>query len=344
VLNHCRAVSQRVTEARRQRKREHPGRDFLAAALLAAVSTAGSAAAQPYPARPLRIIIPFSPGGATDTPARLIAQRLPESIGQPVIIDNRPGAGSALGSEIVAKAQPDGYTLLLTGTPFAAISTLYGNLRFDPARDFVAVMQVASAPNVLAVHPSLPVRSVKELVAAAQARPGGIDYASGGSGGAQHLFMSLLLSMARINMTHVPYKGSGPATVDLLGGQVKVGLPGVAIAIPHVKAGRLVPLGVTSAQRVSLMPDVPSIAEAGVPGYDATVWFGLLAPRGTPSAAIARLHAEISKVIRQPEVESGYLATGTLPVTSTPAEFDAFVKAEIAKWGRVIREAGIKPE
>jgi tripartite-type tricarboxylate transporter receptor subunit TctC len=303
-----------------------------------------AAQSQSYPARPIRMIIPFSPGGATDTPARLIAQKLPDAIGQPVIVDNRPGAGSAIGSEIVAKAQPDGYTLLLTGTPFAAISTLYGKLPFDPARDFVGIMQVASAPNVLAVHPSLPARSVQELIAIAQARPGKVDYASGGSGGATHLFMSLFLSMARISMTHVPYKGSGPATVDLLGGQVKVGLPGIAIAIPHARAGRLVPLGVTSAQRVPQFPDVPSIAEAGVPGYDATVWFGLLAPRGTPAAAISRLHREIVKVVRLPEVESAYLATGTLPVTSTPAEFGAFVKAEIAKWGRVVREAGIRTE
>ena len=317
---------------------------FAAALLAAGAIAAGHAAAQPYPARPIRMIIPFSPGGATDTPARLIAQKLPDAIGQPVIVDNRPGAGSAIGSEIVAKAQPDGYTLLLTGTPFAAISTLYGKLPFDPARDFVAVMQVASAPNVLAVHPSLPARSVKELIAMARSQPGKVDYASGGSGGAQHLFMSLFLSLARISMTHVPYKGSGPATVDLLGGQVKVGLPGIAIAIPHARAGRLVPLAVTSAQRVPQFPDVPSIAEAGVPGYDATVWFGLLAPRGTPAAAIARLHREIVKVVRLPEVESAYLATGTLPVTSTPAEFGAFVAAEILKWGRVIREAGIRPE
>jgi len=318
----------------------------IAGLLAAGAMAAGYAAAQSqsYPARPIRMIIPFSPGGATDTPARLIAQKLPDAIGQPVIVDNRPGAGSAIGSEIVAKAQPDGYTLLLTGTPFAAISTLYGKLPFDPARDFVGIMQVASAPNVLAVHPSLPARSVQELIAMAQAQPGKVDYASGGSGGATHLFMSLFLSMARISMTHVPYKGSGPATVDLLGGQVKVGLPGIAIAIPHARAGRLVPLGVTSAQRVPQFPDVPSIAEAGVPGYDATVWFGLLAPRGTPAAAISRLHREIVKVVRLPEVESAYLATGTLPVTSTPAEFGAFVAAEIAKWSRVIRDAGIRPE
>jgi len=317
----------------------------LSAALLAVGTiAAGNCTAQSYPVRPIRMIIPFSPGGATDTPARLIAQKLPDAIGQPVIVDNRPGAGSAIGSEIVAKAQPDGYTLLLTGTPFAAISTLYGKLPFDPARDFVAVMQVASAPNVLAVHPSLPPRSVKELIALAQAQPGKVDYASGGSGGATHLFMSLFLSLARISMTHVPYKGSGPATADLLGGQVKVGLPGIAIAIPHAKAGRLVPLAVTSARRVPQFPDVPSIAEAGVPGYDATVWFGILAPRGTPAAAISRLHREIVKVVRLPEVENAYLATGTLPVTSTPAEFGAFVTAEIAKWGQVIREAGIRPE
>ena len=324
-----------------------PSRTASIAGLLAAgAMAAGYAAAQShsYPARPIRMIIPFSPGGATDTPARLIAQKLPDAIGQPVIVDNRPGAGSAIGSEIVAKAQPDGYTLLLTGTPFAAISTLYGKLPFDPARDFVGIMQVASAPNILAVHPSLTARSVQELIAIAQAQPGKVDYASGGSGGATHLFMSLFLSMARISMTHVPYKGSGPATVDLLGGQVKVGLPGIAIAIPHARAGRLVPLGVTSAQRVPQFPDVPSIAEAGVPGYDATVWFGLLAPRGTPAAAISRLHREIVKVVRLPEVESAYLATGTLPVTSTPAEFGAFVKSEIAKWSQVVREAGIRTE
>lgn len=253
------------------------------------------------------MVIPYSAGGATDTPGRLIASKLSDASGQQVVVDNRPGAGSAIGSEIVARAQPDGYTLLMTGTPFAVLPAIYQKLPFDPARDFAPVMQVALAPNVLVVHPSLNVRNTKELIAAAQKEPGKINYASGGTGGATHLFVSLFLSMAKINLTHVPYKGSGPAMADLLGGHVKVGLPGIAIVIPHAKAGRLIPLAVTSAQRVPQLPEVPSIAQSGVPGYDAAVWFGLLAPRGTPAATIDRLHGEISKVLRLPDVENSYL-------------------------------------
>ncbi len=304
----------------------------------------GVADAQVYPSRPIRLVIPFSPGGATDVPGRLITQQLAVRFGQQIIVDNRPGAGSAIGSEIVARAQPDGYTLLLTGTPFAVIPALYPKLSFDPGRDFAPVMQVALAPNVLVVHPSLPVRSLKELIVLAQAQPGKINYASGGTGGAQHLFVSLLLTMAKINLTHVPYKGSGPATTDLLGGHVKVGLPGITIVIPHAKGGRMIPLAVTSARRAPQIPAVPTIDEAGVAGYDAAVWFGLFAPRGTPPAVLARLHDEIAAVIRQPEVESGYLASGNLAITSRPAEFGAFIQDEIAKWGRVVREAKIQGE
>lgn len=302
--------------------------------------------AQPhvYPARPIRMVIPYSAGGATDVPARLIAAKLSDVFGHQIIVDNRPGAGSAIGSEIVARAQPDGYTLLLTGTPFAVLPALYNKLPFDPVRDFAPVMQVASAPNVLVVHPSLGVRSVKELIAAAQSQPGKIHYASGGTGGATHLHTSLFLTMAKINMTHVPYKGSGPATADLLGGHVKVYMPGIAIAIPHAKAGRMVALAVTSARRAPQMPDVPSIAEAGVPGYDAATWFGLLAPKGTPAAAINRLHAEIVKVLRLPDVENGYLISGNVAVPSRPEEFGAFIKAEITQWGQVVREARVQAE
>ena len=306
--------------------------------------SANAAFAQNYPSRPIRLVIPFSPGGATDVPGRLITQKLAETFGQQIIVDNRPGAGSAIGSEIVARAQPDGYTLLLTGTPFAVIPALYPKLPFDPARDFAPVMQVALAPNVLVVHPSLPVRSVKELIALAQAQPGKINYASGGTGGAQHLFASLFMTMAKINLTHIPYKGSGPATADLLGGHVKVGLPGISIAIPHARAGRMMPLAVTSARRAPQIPDVPTIDEAGVPGYDAAVWFGIFAPKGTPPALIARLHDEIVRVIRLPEVENGYLLSGNLAVTSRPEEFAAFIRNEIVKWGRVVREAKIQGE
>ena len=307
-----------------------------------AISTTSTHAQSHYPARPIRMVIPYSAGGATDVPGRLIASKLSDAFGQQIVVDNRPGAGSAIGSEIVARAQPDGYTLLMTGTPFAVLPAIYNKLPFDPARDFAPVMQVASAPNVLVVHPSLNVRTTRELIAAAQKAPGQINYASGGTGGATHLFAALFLSIAKINMVHVPYKGSGPATADLLGGHVKVGLPGIAIVIPHAKAGRMIPLAVTSAKRVPQLPDVPSIAESGVPGYDAAVWFGLLAPRGTSAAAIQRLHTEISKVLRLPDVENGYLIAGYVAVDSRPEEFDAFIRNEIVKWGRVVREAKIQ--
>jgi tripartite-type tricarboxylate transporter receptor subunit TctC len=316
----------------------------LAFAIVPAIFTWQAAAQSAYPTRPIRVVIPYSPGGATDVPGRLIAAKLSDVFGHQVVIDNRPGAGSAIGSEIVARAQPDGYTLLLTGTPFAVIPALYSKLPFDPARDFEPVMQVANAPNVLVVHPSLGVRSTKELLALAQAQPGKINYASGGTGGATHLFASLFLSMAKIHMTHVPYKGSGPATADLLGGHVKVGLPGIAIVIPHAKAGRMLPLAVTSAQRALQIPDVPTIAESGVPGYDAATWFGLFAPRGTPAAAINRLHDEIVKVLRLPDVENGYLISGNMALTSRPEVFGAFIKSEIVKWGQVVREAKIQSE
>lgn len=317
---------------------------LIAIALAASAFTPFAAHTQAYPSRPIRVVIPYSPGGATDVPGRLIAAKLSDIFGQQVIVDNRPGAGSSIGSEIVARAQPDGYTLLLTGTPFAVLPALYSKLPFDPARDFAPVMQVANAPNVLVVHPSLGVRSTRELIALAQSQPGKINYASGGTGGATHLYASLLLTMAKISMTHVPYKGSGPATADLLGGHVKVGLPGIAIVIPHAKAGRMVALAVTSAKRAPQIPDVPTIAESGVPGYDAATWFGLFGPKGTPATAINRLHSEIVKVVRLPEVENGYLISGNVAVTSRPEEFGAFIKTEITKWGQVVRDAKIQGE
>lgn len=316
----------------------------MASASAVHAQTAAIGGGQPYPSRPIRVVIPYSAGGATDIPGRLIAAKLSEVFGHQVVVDNRPGAGSAIGSEIVARAQPDGYTLLLTGTPFAVLPALHGKLPFDPLRDFAPVMQVASAPNVLVVHPSLGARSVKELIALAQSQPGKIYYASGGTGGATHLHTSLFLTMAKLTMTHVPYKGSGPATADLLGGHVKVYMPGIAIVIPHARAGRMIALAVTSAKRAPQMPDVPSIAEAGVPGYDAATWFGLLAPRGTPDAVIKRLHGEIVKVLRLSEVENGYLVSGNVVPSSNPAEFGAFIKTEIRTWGQVVREAKVQSE
>ena len=293
--------------------------------------------AQTYPVRPVRMIVPFSPGGATDVPARILAQRLSEAFGHQIVIDNRPGAGGVLGADAVAKAPPDGYTLLLTATTHVISASLYQKLPYDAIRDFAPVMLIGSGPNVLTVHPSLPAKNVRELIALAKARPGKIDYASSGNGSSQHLFGALFMSLADIRMMHIPYKGSAPATTDLIAGQVSVGFPGIALVLPHTKAGRLRALAVTSAERSKAMPDVPSIAEAGVPGYAATLWLGLLAPRGTPPQIVQKLFDEIAKLLRQPEVESAYLATGTDVTISNPEQFGLFVKAEYDKWAKVIK-------
>ena len=293
--------------------------------------------AQNYPVRPVRMIVPFSPGGATDVPARILAQRLSEALGHQIVIDNRPGAGAVLGTDAVAKAPPDGYTLLLTATTHVISASLYKKLPYDAIRDFAPVMLIGSGPNVLTVHPSLPAKNVRELISLAKARPGKIDYASSGNGSAQHLFGALFMSLADIRMMHIPYKGSAPATTDLIAGQVSVGFPGIALVLPHTTAGRLRALAVTSAERSKAMPDVPSIAEAGVPGYAATLWLGLLAPKGTPPEIVQKLYDEIAKVLRQPEVESAYLATGTDVTISNPEQFGRFVKAEYDKWAKVIK-------
>lgn len=313
------------------------GLPAVAAGLSLIAVTAG---AQSYPARPIRMIIPFSPGGATDVPGRILAQKLSEAFGQQVVVDNRPGAGSTIGTELAAKSPADGYTLLLTATPFVISAGLYKKLPFDPLKDFAPVTQIGSAPNVLVVHPSLPAQSVRELIALARAQPGRIDFASSGNGSAQHLFGALFMSLAKIKLTHIPYKGSAPATTDLISGQVSVGFPGIAIALPHSKVGRLRALAVTSAQRSPQMPGVPSIAEAGVPGYEATLWLGLAAPQGTPKAIIDRLNAEITRALQSPDVKSGFQNAGTDVVASTPEAFGAFIKSEYAKWVRVVQESG----
>jgi tripartite-type tricarboxylate transporter receptor subunit TctC len=299
--------------------------------------------AQPagYPTRPVRMLVPFSPGGATDVPGRIVAQKLSERLGHQVVVDNRPGAGGIVATELVASAQPDGYTILMTATPFAISPALHKKLPYHPLRDFAPVMQFGTAPNTLVVHPSLAAKSAQDLIQMARAQPGKIDWASSGSGGAQHLFGALFASMAKIDMNHIPYKGSGPATADLLGGQVKVGFPGIAIALPHHKVGRLRMLAVTSAKRSPQAPDVPSLAEAGVAGYDATTWLGIAAPRGTPQGIIVKLNSEITAALQAPEVRQAFANTGTDPVTSTPEQFAALLKTEIDKWARVVREAGI---
>jgi len=316
---------------------KHPGWTRRVLLAFAVIVVALPVHAQNYPVRPVRMIVPFSPGGATDVPARILAQRLSEALGHQIVIDNRPGAGGVLGADAVAKAPPDGYTLLLTATTHVISASLYKKLPYDAIRDFAPVMLIGSGPNVLTVHPSLPAKNVRELIALAKARPGKIDYASSGNGSSQHLFGALFMSLADIRMMHIPYKGSAPATTDLIAGQVSVGFPGIALVLPHTKAGRLRALAVTSAERSKAMPDVPSIAEAGVPGYAATLWLGLLAPRGTPPQIVQKLFDEIAKLLRQPEVESAYLATGTDVTISNPEQFGLFVKAEYDKWAKVIK-------
>jgi tripartite-type tricarboxylate transporter receptor subunit TctC len=301
---------------------------------------AAPAAAQNYPTHPVRIVIPLSPGGTTDVPGRIIAQRLSEALGQQFFVENRAGAGGTIGADFVAKSKPDGYTLLLTATPHVITGNLYRNLPYNTLADFAPVTRIASGPYVLTVHPSLGVNSVRELIALAKANPGKIDYASSGNGSLQHLVGALFAHMAGIELTHVPYKGSGPAQQDLMAGMVKVGFPGTPIVIPHMKAGRLKALAVTTAQRSPQMPDVPTIAEAGVPGYEALSWVGMLAPAATPRDIIVKLNGEIGRLLRSPDVQQLLAASGMEATPTSPEEFGAYLKSEFEKWGKVVRDSG----
>jgi tripartite-type tricarboxylate transporter receptor subunit TctC len=311
---------------------------FCCTALAAGVWPAQS---QEYPSKPVRMIIPFAAGGATDVVVRIVANRLPETLGQQVVIDNRTGAGGLIGTEIAAKANADGYTLLATGTPHVIVPHLYRKIAYDPLRDFEPIMQIGSQPYALTVHPSLNVHSVKDLIALAQKQPGQINYASSGNGGAQHLFAAMFASMAKIDMVHIPYKGSGLARADLLGGQVKVGCLGIASIINQHKAGQLRIIGVTSAKRSRELPDIPSIAET-VPGYDASLWSGILAPRGTPAAAIKRIHTEVTRLLQTPEVKVAFDRVGTYVAATGPREFGEYLKAELDKWGKVVRAVNLQ--
>jgi len=299
-----------------------------------------TAAAQTYPSRPVRIVIPLSPGGTTDVPGRIIAQKLSETLGQQFYVENRAGAGGTIGSDFVAKANADGYTLLLTATPFVITPHVYKKLPYDALADFTPVIRIASGPYVLVVHPSLGVNSVKELIAAAKKEPGKIDFASSGNGSAQHLVTELFMYMAGIKLNHVPYKGSGPAQQDLMSGIIKVSFVGTPIAIPHMRSGRLKALGVSTAKRSPEMPDVPTVAQAGVPGYEAIVWIGMLAPAATPREIVAKLNGEIGKLVRTGEVKKLLTPTGMEPDPDTPEQFGAYLKADYDKWGKVVRDSG----
>ena len=303
------------------------------------------ASAQAYPARPVRLIVPFSPGGAADVPGRIITQRLSESLGQQVIVDNRPGAGSAIGAEVAAKAPPDGYTLFWISNTHFVTAALHKKLAYDPLNDFTPITQVTSAPNVLVVHPSLPVKTVKDLIALARAKPGQIDYASSGQGSTQHLTGALFCSMAGIRMTHIPYRGSGPVTADLLGGQVMVAFPGIAGMLPHIKTGRLRALGVSGSKRSPELPTVPTIAEAGVKGYEMVAWFGVVGPKGMPRDIQTKLHGETLRVLQNPDVQKSLSAVGQeVAWQETPKRFYEFLKVESAKWARVVKDSGAKVE
>lgn len=313
---------------------------LLAATLAAAIP----AAAQTYPARPVRVIVPSSAGGGTDIMARILAPGLSERLGQQIVIENRPGAGTLIGNEIAAKSAPDGYTLLMGLSTLAILPAMHRKMPYDALKDLAPVTQTVAAPNILVVHPSLPVKSVKELIAFARARPGQLNFGSAGMGTNPHLSMELFRSMARLDMVHVAYKGSAPAITDLLAGHVVVMTATMLTGLPHVKTGRLRALGTTGAKRVAAAPEIPTVAEAGLPGYEAVQWYGLLAPAATPKDIIAKLHAATVSVLHSPAVKHRFEAEGAEPVGNTPEEFARFIRAETEKWAKVVREAGIKPE
>jgi tripartite-type tricarboxylate transporter receptor subunit TctC len=297
--------------------------------------------AQPYPAKPIRIIVPFTPGGSTDIIARVVAQKLSEGIGVQVLIDNRPGAGGVIGVELAAKAPPDGYTLVMghIGT-FGVNPSLYKKLPYDPIRDFAPITLVAMVSNLLVVHPSLPVKSVKDLIALAKSRPGQLNYGSSGPGGTPHLAVEYLKLMAGLDIVQIPYKGAAPMVVDLIGGHLALTITGMPPLLPHVKSGKLRALAVASARRTPLLPDLPTIAEAALPGYEATSWYGVLAPAATPKEILAKLNAEIIKGVGRPDAAERLAGEGADPATGTPEQFAALIRSEIVRWAKVIKAAG----
>jgi tripartite-type tricarboxylate transporter receptor subunit TctC len=300
------------------------------------------ALAQPvYPSGPIRMIVPFPPGGGTDILARAIAQKLNESWGQPVVVDNRGGANGTIGAAVAAKAPPDGLTLLVVPSGFAVNPSIYKNLPFDTLKDFAPVTQLASSPLVLVVHPSFPPKNVKELVAFLKARPGEINYGSSGNGSPPHLATELFKLMTGTKMTHIPYKGAGPAAVDVIAGQIPIYFMNALQAVPHMKSGRLRPMGVTSDKRFPGLPDVPTIAEAGVPGYAMTNWYAMLAPANMPRASVLKLQGEVARILKLPELKERLSSEGAEIVASTPGQFAAFLEMEMAKAAKIVQASGM---
>ena len=321
--------------------RRHP---FLVGALASALlvyAYAPPAAAADYPTRPIRVIVGFAPGGGTDTTARPIAQKLSEALGHQVIVDNRPGAAGNIATEIVARANPDGYTLLMGTIAALAINpSLYGNLPFDSEKDLAPVIQAVDSTNILSLHPSVPANSVKDLIALAKQKP--LNYGSSGVGGTGHLAGELFNTMAGVKMTHVPYKGGGPAMIDLVAGNIQLVFATAASAVPQIKAGKIRGIAVTTAKRSALVPDLPTVSEAGLKGFDANNWYGILVPAKTPRAIINRLNAEVAKILNMPEIKNFLFNQGLDVAPGTPEQFGAYIKSEKAKWAKVVKASGAK--
>ncbi|HET9404353.1 MAG TPA: tripartite tricarboxylate transporter substrate binding protein [Burkholderiales bacterium] len=317
----------------------HPVFTSLIAALIA--SAAPAMGAEQYPSRPIRLVAPFAPGGGTDISARILAEGLSPALGQTVVVDNRPGAGSILGTEIVARATPDGYTLLLGNISMAFNAALYKKLPFDALRDFIPVSLVTDQPNILVANPALPAKSFKEFTTLARSQPGKLTFGSAGIGSGTHLAMEMLLMSQNMSLVHVPYKGTGPALTALLGNQIAVFFSTFASALPHVKGERLRAFAVTSAKRTRALPEVPTVAESGVPGYEYSTWYGLLAPAGTPRARVDQLNKATVAVLNTPETRRKYENQGVDAIPSTPARYAAYLKSETEKWTKVVRAANI---
>lgn len=314
-----------------------------AASLFLTVATA-AVAQQSYPSRAIRFVVPFPPGGSSDFLARLVSQKLSERLGQQLVLDHRAGAGGALATHLAAKSPPDGYTLLLGFVGPLAISPHLEKVLYDPVRDFSAASMLASSYHVLAIHPSLPVRSIKDLISLAKRRPGELNYASAGSGTTLYLVTELFKTRAGINIVHIPYKGAGPAAIAVLSGESQMLFGSVPSVMPHIRAKRLAALAVTSANRSPLLPEVPTLAESGLRGVDVGSWFALVTPAGTPSDVIARLNAEVVQISAAPDYRQQLERQGVEPLTSSPEQFPAFLKAELEKWGKVIKTAGVKSD
>ena len=315
-------------------------RTFLVFALLAFASLAR---AEDYPSKPIRFVVPYPAGGPLDTVARLLGQKVSESLKQPVIVDNRPGAGGNIGADFVAKSAPDGYTILMGAVATHAINpTLYGHIPYDPVADFIPITQVASTPNVLVVNPSVPAKDVREFVAYAKANPGKLNFGSGSTGSAGHLAGELFKTMAGVDMTHVPYKGAGPAMQDLVAGQIQLMFDNLASCLGQIRAGKVRALAVTTGKRTSLAPELPTIAESGLPGFDINTWFGVFAPAKTPQPVVDRLYTEFTRALAMPDVRQKMVDLGAEPVGNKPAEFAAYIRSEKDKYARVIKASGAK--